>query len=114
MFCYKCGAENLDGVNYCQRCGTPLSPAQSQPVITEKPVKTGEATLAFTDSCTKGCGNPVFFIIKVVFFTVVSYIIFFWLILAPRGEYDGTIYFLFFLIFYFVGFAIKDKVKKVK
>ena len=116
MFCYKCGAENLDGVNYCQRCGTPLSQTQSQPVKTEQstkteqPAKTGEATLAFTDSCTKGCGNPVFFIIKVVFFAVVSYEIIYWLIWG--GDSSATIWFPICLIFYFVLFAVKDKMKR--
>jgi uncharacterized membrane protein YvbJ len=97
MFCHKCGAENPEGVNFCYRCGISLSQIQATNKIEQKrapdqPIKTGDATLAFTDSCTKGCGNPIRLFIEVIIAIIVTVIVnalFFWIILG--GDFNSPL-----------------------
>lgn len=35
MKCKICGTENTDGLNYCGRCGSPLSPVSEMPMVPE-------------------------------------------------------------------------------
>ena len=124
MFCYKCGAENLDGASYCQRCGIPLSQTESQPAKTEQSVKPGEVTLATSDACLKGCGkgcgsSVVQLFGEIIIAVIIAYIcdvVIFWLVLngdmnSPWAAPLPVILFIFYFLVVHYGTEIRKKLK---
>lgn len=46
MYCSKCGQQNIEGVNFCTKCGSPMMPASSKK---NKPISEKKATISFVE-----------------------------------------------------------------